>query len=64
MGLQTRVGRGRSRRNDFKMEVQNRYWTETLYCRAVKHWNRWPGEIVNAAVLEVFKAGLDGGWHS
>jgi len=28
--------------------------------RVVKHWNKLPGEVVDAPSLETFKAGLDG----
>ena len=28
--------------------------------RVVRHWNRLPGEVVNAPSMEAFKARLDG----
>jgi len=28
--------------------------------RVVKHWHRWPREVVEAPSLETFKARLDG----
>ena len=42
------------------MDVRGQFFT----MRDVGHWNRLPGEAVNALSLEVFKARLDGALDS
>jgi len=51
------------RENGFKMEegrfrpdIRREFFT----VRMVSHWNRLPGEVVDAPCLEAFKARLDG----
>jgi len=57
----------RTRRNGFKLkegrfrsDIGKKFFT----MRVVKHWNRLPGEAVDAPSLEVFKARLDGALSS
>ena len=40
----------------FKIDIGKKFFT----MRVVKHWNKLPGEVVDAPSLETFKAGLDG----
>ena len=47
-GLQVRQGR-------FKLDLRMKFFPERL----VRHWNRLPKEVVDAASLEAFKARLD-----
>ena len=47
-GLQGRQGR-------FKLDLRMKFFPERL----VRHWNRLPKEVVDAASLEAFKARLE-----
>ncbi|KFQ86964.1 hypothetical protein N337_00731, partial [Phoenicopterus ruber ruber] len=40
----------------FRLDIRKKFFT----MRVVKHWNRLPGELVDAPSLETFKARLDG----
>ena len=44
----------------FRLDIRKKFFT----MRVVKHWNRLPGEAVDAPSLEVFKARLDGALSS
>ncbi|KFO76560.1 hypothetical protein N303_11455, partial [Cuculus canorus] len=44
----------------FKLDIRRNFFT----MRVVRHWNRLPREAVDAASMEVFKAGLDGALDS
>ncbi|KFU90723.1 hypothetical protein M959_14721, partial [Chaetura pelagica] len=39
----------------FRLDIRKKFFT----VRVIKHWNRLPGELVDAPSLEVFKARLD-----
>ncbi|KFQ95049.1 hypothetical protein Y956_03503, partial [Nipponia nippon] len=39
-----------------RLDMRKKYFT----MRVARHWNRLPGEAVDAPSLEVFKARLDG----
>ena len=47
-GLKLRHGR-------FRLDIRRKCFTQ----RVVKHWNRLPKEVVDAPLLEAFKARLD-----
>ncbi|KFR01413.1 hypothetical protein Y956_00868, partial [Nipponia nippon] len=52
-GLKLKEGR-------FRLDLRKKFFT----MRAVRHWNRFPREAVDAPSLEVFKARLDGAWSN
>ncbi|KFV11995.1 hypothetical protein N340_10417, partial [Tauraco erythrolophus] len=39
----------------FQLDLRKKFFT----MRVVRHWNRFPGEVMDAPSLEVFKARLD-----
>ena len=40
----------------FTLEIRKKFFTVSV----VRHWNRLPGEVMDAPSLEAFKARLDG----
>jgi len=44
------------REGKFRLDIRKKFFTMMV----VKHWNRLPGEVVDAPLLETFKARLDG----
>ena len=62
-GLFIQTGSDRIRGNGFKLE-EGRFRLDImknfLTVRVVRHWNRFPREVVDAPSPEAFKARLDG----
>ncbi|KFQ63745.1 hypothetical protein N334_12405, partial [Pelecanus crispus] len=44
------------KKNRFSLDIRKKFFT----MRVVKHWHRFPGEVVEAPSLEIFKVRLDG----
>jgi len=43
------------KQDGFRLDIRNKFFT----LRVVRHWHRFPREVVGAPSLEEFKAGLD-----
>lgn len=53
--IRTRSKGYKSQEEKFRLDIRKKIFTE----RAVRHWGRWPREVVDAPILAVFKARLD-----
>jgi len=52
----TRGNGSKLKEGRFRLEIRKKFFTMSV----VKHWKRFPREVVGAPSLEMFKARLDG----
>jgi len=62
LGYSDRTSRSGSKlcQGRFRPDIRNHLFTE----RVVKHWNRFPRDMVDAPCLSVFKRHLDNAFHN